>query len=73
MKAFYIWSIFVLVIFSIYLFYALPPLNTAKASELWGEQNKWVWYAQFCALHLLYAAIVIAIGGGVIALIKRFT
>jgi uncharacterized membrane protein YdjX (TVP38/TMEM64 family) len=72
MKIFYAWAAFVLVILFVYLFYALPPLNTAKASELWGQQNKWMWYLQFCAVHFLYAALVIAVGGGIIALIKKF-
>lgn len=72
MKIFYIWAAFVLIILGVYLFYALPPFNTAKAAELWGAENKWTWYLQFCAIHFLYAAIIIAIGGGLIALFKRF-
>lgn len=72
MKIFYIWSAFILVVLGIYLFYALPPLNAAKAAELWGAENKWVWYLKLCAIHFLYASLVIALGGGVIALVKRF-
>lgn len=71
MKIFYKWAAFVFIILSVYLFYALPPFNSAKAVELWGVENKWTWYMKFCALHFLYASVVIAIGGGVIVLAKR--
>lgn len=72
MKIFYIWTAFVLIILGVYLFYALPPLNSAKGAELWGAENKWVWYFKFCALNFLYASVVVAAGGAVMALLKRF-
>jgi hypothetical protein len=73
MKLFCYWAFLILVVLVIYLAFAAPPFNEAKAAELWGAQNKWAWYAQFCALHALYALIPLLTGGGAIYLWTFFT
>ena len=63
MKPFLIVTAVIFTIYLVYVGFAFPTLNTEKAGELWGEGNKWIWYTQFCALHLLYALVPVSIAG----------
>lgn len=71
MRLFCVFSAFVLLMFVVYTAYAIPFLNEGKADELWGEQNKWAWYAQFCAFHFAYALLPISIAGVITFVLKR--
>jgi hypothetical protein len=59
------WSAFVLMVFLIYVGYAFPLLNVAKAAELWGAQNKWTWYAIFCLKHTTSSLRRFTMRGGI--------
>ena len=72
MKLFYILIAIVITLYLIYIGYVFPSLNSAKSAELWGDENKWLWYAKFCFAYLLYSLIPIVAGGIVIHLWQRY-